>query len=72
MGPSARRASGHRAFDRDMRNYKECMQKYMEERKAVTLANQAAYTAAVNEFNGTMKEVNAAIEASREQASGAN
>jgi hypothetical protein len=67
LGAEGRR----RAFDRDLRNYKECMSKYLEERKAFSNANQAAYTAAVNDYNGTMKEVNAAIEASREPASAA-
>jgi hypothetical protein len=67
LGAEGRR----RAFDRDLKNYKDCMSKYMEERKAFSAANQAAYTAAVAEYNGTMKDVNAAIEASRSPGSAA-
>jgi hypothetical protein len=60
-----------RAFERDIETYKACMMKYIDERKAATLSNQAAYTAAVAEYNETMKNINTAIEASREPPSGA-
>ena len=59
-----------RAFERDMTSYKTCMMKYIDERKAATLSNQAAYTAAVAEYNDTMKAINAAIEAAKEPPSG--
>jgi hypothetical protein len=66
-GATLRGSEGRRrAFDRDLAAYKTCMTKYMDEQKAQTLAHQNAYTAAVTEFNGTMKEINAAIEAARE------
>lgn len=55
-----------RAFDKDLANYKTCMSAYMEEHKARTFAHQNAYKGAVEDYNATMKEVNAAIERSRE------
>jgi hypothetical protein len=59
-----------RAFERDIETYKACMMKYIDDRKAATLANQSAYTAAIAEYNETMTAINAAVEAAREPPSG--
>jgi hypothetical protein len=67
-GGTERVAEGRRrVFDRDMATYKTCMNAYMEEQKARTLAHQAAYKSSVDEYNATMKEINAQIEAGRQQ-----
>jgi hypothetical protein len=54
-----------RIFKRDHDKYKECMTAYLDERKAVIKANEAAANAAVDEFNATMKALNDAQAASK-------
>ena len=49
-----------RTFDNDLKVYKECMNGYLDQRKAVIAANTEAANAAINEFNGVMKALNEA------------
>ena len=49
-----------RTFDQDLKAYKECMNGYLDQRKAVIAANTDAANAAINEFNGVMKALNEA------------
>ena len=44
-----------RNFQRDLDQYKKCMNTYLEERKATIKANEAAANAAIEEYNATMK-----------------
>lgn len=53
-----------RTFDNDLKNYKDCMTGYLDQRKAVIAANTEAANAAINDFNAVMKALN--------DASGAN
>ena len=59
--------SRRRLFEREVKAYKDCMTAYLEERKAASNANLAAGNAAVEEYNTTMKKINAEQEAAREQ-----
>ena len=59
--------SRRRLFERDVKNYKDCMTAYLEDRKAASSANLAAGNAAVEEYNTTMKKINAEQEAARDQ-----
>ena len=49
-----------RTFDNDLKTYKECMNGYLDQRKAAIAANTDAANAAINEFNGVMKKLNEA------------
>ncbi len=66
-GGAAMRAvdNKRRQFERDLESYKKCMMAYIEERKAMHEANTTLHKAAIEEYNTTMKEVNAALEAAR-------
>lgn len=44
-------------FDREMKAYKECMQAYLDERKAAIKANEVAANAAIEEHNSVMKKI---------------
>src|ERR1700693_1583067 len=55
--------SRRRLFEREVKAYKDCMTAYLEERKAASNANLAAGNAAVEEYNTTMKKINAEQEA---------
>jgi len=50
-------------FERQLEHFRTCMMAYIEQEKALTLGHQDAYKAAVEQFNTTMKEINAAQEA---------
>ncbi len=43
--------------EREMKQYKDCMNAYLEERKAVMKANEVAANAAIEEHNAVMKKV---------------
>ena len=45
-------------FQADLDKYKECMTKYLDERKASIKANEGAANEAINEYNATMKTLN--------------
>ena len=53
-------------FQHDMEKYKECMVGYVDARKATAQANTEAANAAVDEFNTTMKKINADIAAAQD------
>jgi hypothetical protein len=59
--------SKRKAFERDMKAYQECMKAYIEERKAIIKANEAAASAAVEEYNGLMTKIRTEQEAARQQ-----
>lgn len=44
-------------FDREMKAYKDCMQVYLDERKAAIKANEVAANAAIEEHNAVMKKI---------------
>ena len=46
-----------KVFDREMKGYKDCMNVYLEERKAAMKANELAANAAIEEHNAVMKKV---------------
>ena len=52
-------------FQKQIKTYETCIKAYVEERKAVILANQAAVNAAVEEYNGTVSAINKAQEAAQ-------
>src|SRR5207237_4994939 len=48
-----------KAFERDVKNYQECMNKYLEARKVTMKANEDAANEAIAEYNALMKKINA-------------
>jgi hypothetical protein len=50
--------SRRKAFDRDMKAYKDCIMAYIEDRKASIKAHDAAANGAVDEYNALMKKIN--------------
>jgi hypothetical protein len=59
--------SRRRLFEREVKAYKDCMTAYVEDRKAASTANLAAGNDAVEEYNTTMKKINAEVAAARDQ-----
>ena len=49
--------SRRKLFDREMKTYKDCMNAYLEERKAHLKAHEQAANAAIEEHNTVMKKV---------------
>jgi hypothetical protein len=45
-------------FERELKQYKECMDKYLADRKASLKANEEAANAAIGDFNTVMKKIN--------------
>jgi hypothetical protein len=52
-----------KVFERDVKNYQECMTKYLEARKVLMKANEEAANAAIAEYNAIMKQLNEAQQA---------
>jgi hypothetical protein len=49
--------SRRKLFDREMKQYKDCMNAYLEDRKAHLKAHEVAANAAIEEHNAVMKKV---------------
>jgi hypothetical protein len=49
--------SRRKLFDREMKQYKDCMNAYLDERKAHLKAHEQAANAAIEEHNSVMKKV---------------
>jgi hypothetical protein len=47
-------------FEREVKEYKTCMDKYLAERKAAMKANEENANEAIGEYNSVMKAINAA------------
>ena len=47
----------NKVFEREMKAYKDCMNAYLDERKAAIKANEVAANAAIEEHNAVMKKV---------------
>jgi hypothetical protein len=45
-------------FDRELKQYKECMDKYLADRKASLKAHEDAANAAIADYNALMKKIN--------------
>ena len=45
-------------FERELKTYKTCMDKYLADRKAVMKANEDGANAAITEYNEVMKKIN--------------
>ena len=52
-------------FERDFNQYKECMNAYLEARKAAIKANETAANAAIDEYNGVVKALEQARKAQK-------
>ncbi len=53
-------------FERELKTYKTCMDKYLADRKAAMKANEENANAAIGEYNSVMKKINEAqIEANK-------
>ena len=50
-------------FQRDLDEYKKCMNAYLEERKSTMKAHEVAANAAIEDYNATMKVLNDAQKA---------
>ena len=50
-------------YEREVKAYQACMNKYLDERKVVMKANEESANAAIAEYNAVMKALNAAQEA---------
>jgi len=50
--------SVRKRFQGDLDKYKECMTKYLDDRKAVIKSNENAANDAINDYNATMKALN--------------
>ncbi len=46
-------------FEREVKAYQTCMNKYLDERKVVMKANEENANAAIAEYNEVMKKINA-------------
>jgi hypothetical protein len=57
-----------KAFEAQIKAYKECIMAYISERRAATKANDAAAGAAADEHNKVMEKIRADQEASRQDA----
>src|SRR5688572_24151800 len=44
-------------FDRELKQYKDCMNAYLDERKSALKANEVAANAAIEEHNAVMKKI---------------
>ena len=55
------------SFEREIKAYRECMQAYIDERKAATSANAAAGNAAIEDYNTVMKKINEDQKAAADQ-----
>ena len=53
------RESARKLFERELKDYRECMQAFIEARKVAAEANAAAGNAAIEEYNAIMKKINA-------------
>jgi len=51
--------SRRKLFERELATYKECMDKYLADRKAAMKANEENANAAIGDYNATMKKINA-------------
>ena len=49
--------SRRKQFERDLKNYQECMTSFVEERKAIMKAHETAGQAAIEEYNAHMKKL---------------
>ena len=49
--------SRKKLFDRELKQYKDCMNAYLDERKAALKANETAANAAIEEHNAVMKKI---------------
>lgn len=49
--------SRRKLFDRELKAYKDCMNVYLDERKAHLKANEVAANAAIEEHNAVMKKI---------------
>ena len=58
--------SRRRLFERELKAFKECMQAYVDQRKAAASAEATAGNQAIEEYNAVMKKINADQEAARE------
>lgn len=58
--------SRRKQFDRDLKNYRDCMTSFVDERKAVMKANETAAQAAIDEYNALMKKLKEEQDAARE------
>ena len=47
----------NKVFEKEMKAYKDCMNAYLEERKATIKANEVAANAAIEEHNTVMKKI---------------
>jgi len=47
-----------RAFERDLKNYQECINAYLAERKAAMKAEEDAANATITDYNALMKKIN--------------
>ena len=54
---SALGARARKVFERDMKNYQDCMKVYLDARKAAIKANETAASDAVDEYNAIMKKI---------------
>lgn len=57
-----------KAFEAQIKAYKECIMAYISERRAATKANDVAANAAADEHNKVMEKIRADQEASRQDA----
>ena len=55
-----------RLFERELKTFKECMQGYIDQRKAAASAEADAGNRAIEDYNAVMKKINADQEAARE------
>jgi hypothetical protein len=59
--------SRRKLFDREMKQYKDCMNAYLEDRKVHLKAHEQAANAAIEEHNAVMKKVTEDQKAGQQQ-----
>ena len=55
------------SFERELKTYRDCMQSYIDERKAAASANASAGNAAIEDYNAVMKKINEDQKAAADQ-----
>ncbi len=58
--------SRRKSFERELAVYKECMDKYLADRKASLKANEDGANAAISDYNSVMKKINEAQKAAND------
>ena len=55
-----------KVFNNEVKKYAECVKKFVADRQAAAKENSDAANAAIDDYNGVMKKINAAVEEAKQ------